>query len=205
MTSPPEVLDNCIYIFKNFLTEQECDEILQHFNPIPAKEAATVTYNFLDDKGNKTSHANHQDHSYRKGLIKFSKDVPSGDKLLMAMEFVASDTGIILTQDVVDFQLGIYDNEGDHFDWHPDHKVQAATFYQQVRKLSASLQLTEPTEYQGCELQVRTEQSSGRHITCSKKKGDFIVFPSWLSHRVTKLESGHRDSLVLWYKGPESR
>lgn len=204
MTSPPEVLDNCIYIFKNLLTEQECDEIIQHFDSIQSKQAEIVDYNFTNNKGSAES-VTVQDQSHRKGSVKFSKDIPNVDKLLMAMEFVASDTGIILTQDVVDFQLGIYDNEGDHFGWHPDHKVQAATFYQQVRKLSASLQLTDPIEYQGCELQVRTEEASGRHITCSKKKGDFIVFPSWLSHRVTKLESGQRNSLVLWYKGPESR
>ena len=204
MTSPPEVLDNCIYIFKNLLTEQECDEIIQHFDSIQSKQATVVDYNFTNNKGN-TSHTDRQDHSYRKGSVKFSKDIPNVEKALMAMEFVASDTGIVLTQDMVDFQLGIYDNVGDYFNWHPDHKVQAATFYQQVRKLSASLQLTDPAEYQGCELQVRTEEVSGRSYTCSKKKGDFIVFPSWLSHRVTKLESGHRDSLVLWYKGPESR
>ena len=203
MTSP-EVLDNCIYIFKNLLTDQECDKIIQHFDPIQSKEATTINYNFTNDKGNAET-VSVQDQSYRKGSVKFSKDIPNVDKLLMAMEFVASDTGIVLTQDVVDFQLGIYDNEGDHFDWHPDHKVQAATFYQQVRKLSASLQLTDPKEYKGCELQVRTEEVSGRCYICSKKKGDFIVFPSWLSHRVTKLESGHRDSLVLWYKGPEVR
>ena len=93
---------------------------------------------------------------------------------------------------------------GDHFDWHPDHKAQAAMFYKQVRKLSASLQLTDPKEYQGCELQIRTDDTD-RALVCRKGKGDFIVFPSWLSHRVTKLESGHRDALILWYKGPESR
>lgn len=203
MKNPPEVLDNVIYIFKSLLSEQECDEIVQHFNTIQSKEATTIHYNFTDNKG-ASSTKSRKDQSYRKGLVKFTRDTPSKDKLLMAMEFVANDTGIILTQDMVDIQLGIYDNIGDHFDWHPDHKAQAAMFYKQVRKLSASLQLTDPKEYQGCELQIRTDDTD-RAIACNKRKGDFIVFPSWLSHRVTKLESGHRDALVLWYKGPEAR
>ena len=202
----PSIFDNCVYVFESILTPQECDDIVEYFKDKNKHPATTVDYVFKDKKGG-TKENNFNNEKVRKGHVKFSRDIydiPSGEKLAMAMEHVSAETGIIIDQDLLDFQLGIYDNNGDHFDWHKDHMVGASTFNKKVRKLSGSLQLSDSDDYTGCNLEVRTD-NTGRTLGCSRAKGDFIVFPAWMNHRVTKLESGHRDALILWYRGPEFR
>jgi len=202
----PEIFDNCIYVFKGIITPEQCDEILEYFKDLRIHKATTADYSFKDNKGGIKDNTL-DDERMRKGHVKFSRDIyniPNGEKLTMAMEHVAGETGIKITQDSLDFQLGIYDNKDDHFDWHRDHQIGAATFNKEVRKLSGSLQLSNSDNYTGCDLMIKTD-NYGRLLTCSRLQGDLIVFPSWMQHKVTKLESGHRDALILWYRGPELR
>jgi PKHD-type hydroxylase len=66
------------------------------------------------------------------------------------------------------------------------------------RKLSLVCQLSDPSEYEGGELQINT----GEIFTPEKQKGTVILFPSYLLHRVTPVTKGTRRSLVLWIEGP---
>jgi hypothetical protein len=51
--------------------------------------------------------------------------------------------------------------------------------------------------------EINTSTSSLNLATISKKgKGDCIIFPSFLFHRVTPITSGTRYSLTVWCKGP---
>jgi PKHD-type hydroxylase len=97
-----------------------------------------------------------------------------------------------------EFQYTVYHGaEGSHYDWHIDlgaRKMQ--------RKLSLSLQLTDPGGYEGCDLQFR----AGHEIeTAPRQRGAAIVFPSFVLHRVTPIASGTRKSLVVWAAGPKFR
>ena len=70
------------------------------------------------------------------------------------------------------------------------------------RKLSLSLQLTDPSQYEGCDLQFQ----GGRRIeTAPRTRGALIAFPSYVLHRVTPITRGVRKSLVCWVSGPEFR
>ena len=62
-----------------------------------------------------------------------------------------------------------------------------------------SIQLTDPSEYEGGELQLKSKNSI---TTVSKKKGTIIFFPSFMLHRVTPVTKGVRHSLVGWITGP---
>lgn len=207
-----EVLYGCIYVFKNILSEQECDELLEHFDNIKKLQATTIGYkmpSITDPDRLKLKEFN--DDKTRKGSIKFDKDlynVPYGERLVMALDGYASEFGIKLFDDDVDFQLAIYDNVGDHFVMHEDHKLDIASFESRQRKVSASLQLSNDNEYEGCNLEVRLPiDDEGRfpNLIASRQKGDMIVFPSFAKHQVSKLESGVRNSMVLWYHGPAWR
>lgn len=96
------------------------------------------------------------------------------------------------------FQYTVYHGtEGGHYDWHVDQGELATQ-----RKLSLSLQLTDPSEYDGCELQLH----GGRRIeTAPKDRGMVVAFPSYVLHRVTPITRGIRKAVVVWSTGPQFR
>lgn len=90
-------------------------------------------------------------------------------------------------------QLSEY-GEGGHFDWHVDDGVPGAP----PRKLSFTLQLSDPASYEGGDLELWG--LGGRH-TMSRERGSLIFFPSYTLHRVTPVTRGVRRSLVVWVTG----
>lgn len=82
-----------------------------------------------------------------------------------------------------------------HYDWHVDVGLNIHS----TRKLSIVIQLSDPLEYEGGELQIN---AGGPITTCDKTKGTIITFPSFVLHRVTPVTKGTRRSLVLWISGP---
>lgn len=97
---------------------------------------------------------------------------------------------------VEDFQYTVYEaNTQDHYDWHVDMGPETNS----PRKLSLVLQLSDPSDYEGGELQLL---NSANPITIEKKKGHIVAFPSYLLHRVTPVTKGVRKSLVIWVAGP---
>lgn len=87
--------------------------------------------------------------------------------------------------------------EGSRYDWHVDHGRTPRR-----RKLSLVLQLSAPTDYEGCELQI---YASTQIDTAPKTRGTLIAFPSYVLHRVTPITAGIRKSLVMWCSGPRFR
>jgi PKHD-type hydroxylase len=69
-----------------------------------------------------------------------------------------------------------------------------------VRKLSFVLQLSDPNDYEGGNLQLLDE--SGRSYIAPRKRGTMILFDSRTQHRVIKVTKGVRKSLVGWTVGP---
>ena len=69
-----------------------------------------------------------------------------------------------------------------------------------VRKLSFVLQLSDPDAYEGGNLQLLDE--AGKSYFAPRKRGTVILFDSRTMHRVTKVKSGLRKSIVGWTVGP---
>ena len=70
--------------------------------------------------------------------------------------------------------------------------------------------ITDPSEYEGGQLEIidptaGPDDDETRIIKISKDRGNVIVFPSFLFHRVTPITRGTRYSLVCWFRGPEFR
>lgn len=104
---------------------------------------------------------------------------------------------------VTTFQYALYGGpEGGHFDWHKDYGRDPNDLAREPRKLTLSLQLSDPFAYEGCELQAR----AGNKIdTAPKARGTLVAFPANVLHQVTPILSGVRKALVLWAVGPEFR
>jgi len=71
-----------------------------------------------------------------------------------------------------------------------------------IRKLSISIQLTDPNEYEGGELIL---YDSEKENIMEKEQGALIVFPSFVLHEVKPVTKGERNSLVCWITGKEFR
>jgi PKHD-type hydroxylase len=89
-------------------------------------------------------------------------------------------------------------SEGEYYHWHTDGSI--SNHEENQRKLSVVLQLSDPEDYKGGEMQLIGED--GSLMVLPKVKGSIIVFDSRLKHRVRKIESGTRKSLVGWVCGP---
>jgi PKHD-type hydroxylase len=97
------------------------------------------------------------------------------------------------------FQYTVYDGaEGGHYDWHVDLGGNDV----EPRKISMSLQLSDPATYTGCDLVL--EAGNGTYFA-ERARGTLIAFPSYVLHRVMPIQSGTRKSLVIWVAGPVFR
>lgn len=95
-------------------------------------------------------------------------------------------------------QLTNYDSsEMGMYDWHLDG---GGGHYS--RKLSLVVQLTDPSMYEGGNLQIMT---SNDPVNVRKQRGLIALFPSFMLHRVTPVTQGTRQSLVCWITGPRFR
>jgi PKHD-type hydroxylase len=84
---------------------------------------------------------------------------------------------------------------------HYKHHVDAM-LGMQIRKLSIVLQLTNPSDYEGGDLEIYEQTDP---LIMNKQQGTLILFPSYKLHRVTPVTKGVRHSLVAWITGPNFR
>jgi Rps23 Pro-64 3,4-dihydroxylase Tpa1-like proline 4-hydroxylase len=111
---------------------------------------------------------------------------------------------------------------GDFYTWHADTVIDYAykpeltrstqnniaqdkvnVMGESSRKLSFVMQLSDSDEYEGGELQLLDQNKNS--FIMPKERGSMIVFDSRLSHRVRKIKSGIRKSIVCWAVGPRWR
>ncbi len=88
--------------------------------------------------------------------------------------------------------------EEGHYAWHID----VGNDSQPQRKLSITFQMSDPSEYEGGDLEFNR---TGSIEVAPKKKGQLILFPSYVLHRVTPVTSGVRRAMVAWINGPPFR
>ena len=91
------------------------------------------------------------------------------------------------------FQFTEYNAPSGHYGKHVD-----SMFNGTVRKLSFVLQLSDPKDYEGGELQIHLSDTPE---VMKKEQGTVIVFPSPTLHEVTPITEGRRYSLVGWITG----
>ena len=98
--------------------------------------------------------------------------------------------------------LGFFNNDlpvvakyepGDYYDWHIDCGRDSSN-----RKLSFTINLTDPKDYDGGDIEFLGVTTNKEAI---RKKGAITIFPSFLTHRVTKIERGKRLAIVGWIHG----
>ena len=100
-------------------------------------------------------------------------------------------------------QYAVYRQEdAGYFDWHNDYGRYRGDPGQEPRKITLSLQLSDGTAYDGCDLEVRAAHPLD---TAPRERGALMAFRANALHRVTPVTRGVRKSLVIWAAGPEFR
>ena len=125
--------------------------------------------------------------------------------------------------DIIDIDAGTLQythyGVGEFYNWHQDGDIDTCHIPQTkvasknniskdqiilqgelVRKLSFSLQLSDPEDYEGGELEFLDNQ--GEPFFAPKQKGTIVVFDSRVKHRVREVTNGLRKSIVGWVVGP---
>jgi PKHD-type hydroxylase len=89
-------------------------------------------------------------------------------------------------------QFSVYE-VGDYYNWHIDLGTKNEIC---MRKLSVSVQLSDPGDYDGGRLEFDDEYTED-----DIRQGTAVIFPSFCRHRVTAVTRGTRYSLVCWVTG----
>jgi len=173
------------YWFENGFTTQEIDTIVN----------GSLEYEFqkaiIMDEGNTDK--------FRKSNIKwlpFDSEWEWVIDKIMSQVTEANKTiwNFDLKSIIDNIQYTEYEGNGGHYDWHLDIGPGSISH----RKISITIQLSDPEEYVGGDLQIMT---GSEYTTVPRGKGTVVIFPSFLLHRVVPLTSGNRKSLVLWVGG----
>ena len=216
------------YVIPNFLSPQEVDYIhgyAQNLDIITAKignndfdmdgeRARSGDDGGAIDNGIRQSTNRWLDHSDPKFDLKLKQKIQDG-----MMSANQQDGWNYELEYMETWQYTIYEHQpelptGDFYTWHTDS---SADLYPSgmTRKLSSSIQLSPPEDYEGGHFQwiestevfdtlkfnqknlpydklVQTAPFSGKEL------GSLLVFPSWLHHQVTPVTRGVRKSLVVW-------
>lgn len=108
-------------------------------------------------------------------------------------------------------------SEGEYYKWHNDCGISSYYLPQNagrdnistdfvnengelIRKLSFVLQISNPDDYEGGNLQIM--QENGESYIAPRQRGTLIFFDSRAQHRVLKVTGGVRKSIVGWVLGP---
>jgi len=171
----------------NYFSPSECDKIIQQGLVLP-----TIEGNLGQDKS--------IDKSIRISTVSFfdADDVDHAwifDKVQAAVDSFNRQFWNFDLEYIECLQFSQYKDPGDFYASHMD------MFYakDEVRKLSLSVQLSDPNTYTGSDLLIF---ANGENFTNTPREhGSIIMFPSYQVHKVTPITSGTRYSLVSWIIG----
>lgn len=181
--------------YKNFLLKDECDSIL---------DVEYIRNGFLESKIGYGDNNPIFDSKIRnsKSVSLSPKDLPFLSKItdiiLSANEYSKWNFSI---DKIIDGQIIKY-GIGDYFDWHNDDSI---VNNHNNRKLTMIVSLNESKFYSGGNLFIQTS-SRPENIKIEKIDilgdiGTALIFPSFYYHKVSKVLSGCRYSLVVWAGG----
>jgi PKHD-type hydroxylase len=185
--------------FKQFFSQEQCQSIISNALTLPSQQGH-LGVNGVEKTND----------SYRRSVIRFiPKDDPRFQFLYDAawkMALSANDEFFQFHITKLDFiQFAEYDEsyKGEYKDHHDVFWLNNDPKYH--RKLSAVIQLSDPSDYQGGNLELIDVQNGAPTHEEIKDQGTAVFFPSFFLHRATPVTKGKRYSLALWFDGPKWR
>jgi len=182
--------------FKSYFDKETCEKIIQDAQVLPVQDALV---------GNVDAGLNTET---RRSKIRF---INAGDWRFTYLFDALWKTALEANKDFfnvhitrLDFiQLAEYDSSylGEYKEHQDVFWLNDDDFYH--RKLSCVIQLSDPNDYVGGELEL-TETSTPLDEDC-KQQGTIIFFPSMFRHKANPVIRGTRYSIAAWFEGPKWR
>ena len=194
------------YYFKKVLSPDFCDKVIEHGKTLQSEFAQTGTKKVLKQtKGQKN-----RTKKIRNSTISWVRDVWITKEI---------DYYVREANKKADWNFNISSSEsiqfteykvGQYYDWHTDSlngPHYTGEYTGTMRKLSATVSLSDPNDYDGGYLEFDFKDYGDRPQFKNKcmeilPRGSIVVFPSYTWHRVSPLTRGTRHSLVQWNSGP---
>ena len=194
------------YLFPRAISKKECEKLLDYcIKNTKLKEAFVLNKGQSDADDDRIGRT---DPSIRITDIAFVEPDGNEDNKVneLAWHFLNEANTRQFNYEIESYQLVQFARyrDGGHYGWHRDVNETAITPNGEMRKLSLTLCLTDPKEYEGGELQFFNGERpiEQRIINDIQDQGSVIVFDSRDWHRVIPVTKGTRYSLVCWSVGP---
>lgn len=198
----------------DFLSTEEVDKIFKYTEQINS-ESAKVGINIQEEEKKPFTIDYHiknpnlrNDPKIRQSILKWIKLNSDTDwlynKLISQIHKVNQENFDYILKFVEDLQFTEYnENQRGFYSKHDDcgDSSRLRSFID-IRKLSFSIQLTDPEEYEGGELILYI---NNKELIAPKTKGTIIFFQSNILHEVKPVKKGTRHALVGWVQGPNLR
>ncbi len=231
------ILENSYYYFKNAITPEQCQSIIELGNSKIIEDATTFGNDEKSNNLNKPSIGDKlpsevkdkSKYHLRDSKISWINEQWVSDLIMPFIEKSNIQAGWKFDFDQHEsFQFTRYNEKGAFYGWHNDGCGDWPDIYKKeipgvtpsrtlnkkytkninhvgkVRKLSATIALN--TGYTGGDLKFDFgphSDSKNRYQICKEVRdiGSICVFPSFVQHCVTPIETGERYSLVVWCLG----
>ena len=207
------------YYFKSALTPRMCDDIIRYGKEHDTQMAITGG---SDDEANKKA-----DGTLKKSVIKNIQKKRKSDIVWMNDRWIYKEihpyiheankaAGWNFEWDFSESCQFTKYGVGQYYGWHTDswtkvyNKPNEPNTHGKIRKLSVTISLNDPDEYDGGNLEFdfrndidfdRNRKHKAKACTEIRPRGSIIVFPSFVWHRVAPVTRGTRYSLVIWNLG----
>lgn len=169
---------------QDIFTPEELDAIIEVGNSAELFKAST--YGEQDDKNRNSYVTFLYPNEFTNWIFaKMAATIVSMNDQFFGFDLSGMEQGLQFTR---------YTAPGEHYDWHIDRGYKTP-----VRKLSVSVQLSDPATYKGGELELMFGRKAQK---VERRRGMFTFFPSYVLHRVRPVTQGTRYSLVCWVSGP---
>ena len=196
------LLDTYFYHLPRAIPAHECEDIIKYGKSLNPTEVKTSSRDGMLSSEEKKEH----NEKIRNSKTAFISDTLLKKDLSSIVDYANKSWKFDLSFEE-DVQFTEYEPRG-HYTWHNDSIKNPMNLKNMQRKLSMSVQLSKPEDYEGGDLKfnLRGLDSSNGDTVMSpppefKQQGSIVIFPSFLWHKIEPITSGKRYSLVMWTLG----
>ena len=207
-------LKNHYYYFKSVLSPKFCDDLLEYGKKHQEQIALTGGIENRDLKKNPLSKKEVKDlKKKRNSNITWLNDRWIYNEIQPYVNQANREAGWNFEWDWSESCQFTKYSPGQYYGWHcdswdvPYNYPDDSNTNGKIRKLSVTCSLSDPSEYQGGELEFNFNNPERNKKNNIKKcieilpRGSIVVFPSFVWHRVCPVKKGTRYSLVIWNLG----
>jgi PKHD-type hydroxylase len=181
--------------FKQHFTPEQCQDIIARAKEIPYSDGTVGKEGGFDF-----------DADTRRSKIRWIRRNSEWADLFLEIDKLVANANSIHFHVAYNycnaFQFTEYDES--YLGQYVEHMDTFITFPGPHRKLSLSVQLSDPPSYEGGDFEF-TKCGQKPNPENIRSQGTAIIFPSLAYHKVTPVTKGIRYSLVGWYEGPRWR